>query len=140
MRLITLCSWVGNGGGAIKFLGSHRQGVEAAPTAQCVLPMLLDVRGMANGPTCNTVTAMCSSACGGQHAECSGRHAAGGGGQGPCGGQWVAAATTEMAMRRWRQRRQCAVMCGSFPLVVTAMLFDIQYSTLFFLCREHLKR
>jgi hypothetical protein len=92
---------------------------------------------MANGPTCGTAMATWGSACGVRWAAGSGQWTAGGGGRGACGGRQAAAATMETVMRR-RQRH--AAMCGSSPLVVTAMLFDIRYSTLLFLCWEHLKR
>ena len=74
------------------------------------------------------------AASGGQRGACGVRGAAVGGRR-AAGGRWLAAAATmETAMHRRRRR---AVMCSSSPLVVTAMLFDIQYSTLLFLCGEH---
>jgi hypothetical protein len=109
MKLITLCSWVRNGGGAIKFLGSHCQGVEAAPTAQCVLATLLDVRGMVNGPTCGMTTATCGSACGV-------RPAAGGEGRGEGGVQLAAGGSSNdgegnvQAAAACVNVRQCAAL------------------------------
>jgi hypothetical protein len=74
-------------------------------------------------------------ACGGNNerrhlAACSDvRRAACGGRRAACGVQ--RAATTETAMHGRRRR---AAMCGSSPLEATAILFDVRYSTLLFLC------
>ncbi len=50
------------------------------------------------------------------------RHAAGGGRRAAGGGRWAAAAMMETAMLRRQQR---VAICGSSPIEVTAMVFDL---------------